>query len=392
MAQFLRWIRRACRFLFALFLWLHALFILNAAPSLVPYASRLKSNAAELGVLLLLATLTILESYGIGNVIVDAIYIYFFPFVFLFHCVLLLFRGIKRGYEAVWGQDEPLNVSLKQFVVAPQPALVQAPPTTQAAVTEIPESNAQTEKQSLFSIVLRPFRRFLLLWCLLLLVASHRGLLLIALIVVLFQLCRLLIQVFALAVVSSNWLGELEQRIKNYADGLISKLLLAKEITQDFQNVFLSITALEIGVSVLRSRRRVIQWTMYLGTLFFLGIYMYLALIFSFAYYGVARALNIPYDWTTSVVNSMFMPLTFGSLPSSNWIRALGGVHSLTVLALSIGTVFGYIRQKLDSLNDVANELSERLEQAEVRVKVAQMREKFQPASAPSSAAPQPSK
>jgi len=131
---------------------------------------------------------------------------------------------------------------------------------------------------------------------------------------------------------------------------------------------------------------------MYLGTLFFLGIYMYLALIFSFAYYGVARALNIPYDWTTSIVNSMFMPLTFGSLPSSNWIRALGGVHALAVLALSIGTIFGYIRQKLDSLHDVADELSKRLEQAEVRAKVAEMREKFQPASAPSSAVPQPSK
>jgi hypothetical protein len=391
MAKFLRWIRWACRFLLAFFLWLHALFILNVAPSLVPYASHVKSNAAELTVLLLLAALTILASYGIGNVFVDAIYIYFFPFVFLFYCALLLFKGIKRGYEVVWGQDEPLNISLKQFAVAPQPTLVQAPPT-KPAVTETPEGSAPAEKRSLFGIILRPFRKFLLLWCLLLLVASHRGLLLIALIVVLFQLCRLLIQVFALAVISRNWLGELEQRIKNYADDLIGKLLLAKEITQDFQKVFLSITALEIGVSLLRSRRRVVQWTMYLGTLFFLAIYTYLALIFSFAYYGVARALNIPYDWTTSIVNSMFMPLTFGSLPSSNWIRALGGVHALAVLALSIGTIFGYIRQKLDSLNDVADELSKRLEQAEVRARVAEMREKFQPTPPPSTAVPEPNK
>jgi len=390
MAQFLRWIRRACRFLLALFLWLHALFVLNVAPSLVPYASRVKSNAAELTVLLLLAALTILASYGIGNVVVDAIYIYFFPFVFLFYCALLLFKGIK-GYEAVWGEDEPLNVSLKQLVVAPQPTPVHAPPT-RLAVTETPKGNAPAEKRSLFGAILRPFRKFLLLWCLLLLVTSHRDLLLIALIVVLFQLCRLLIQVFSLAVVSSNWLGELEQRIRNYADDLIGKVLLAKEITQDFQNLFLSITALEIGLTLLRSRRRVVQWTMYLGTLFFLGIYIYLALIFSFAYYGVARALNIPYDWTTSIVNSMFMPLTFGSLPSSNWIRALGGIHALAVLALSIGTIFGYIRQKLDSLHNVADELSKRLEQAEVRAKVAEMREKFQPASPPSGAVPQPSK
>jgi hypothetical protein len=391
MAQFLRWIRRVCRFLLAFFLWLHALFILNVAPSLVPYASHVKSNTAELTVLLLLATLTILASYGIGNVVVDAIYIYFFPFVFLFYCAFFLFKGIKGGYEAVWGQDEPLDVSLKQLVIAPQPTLVQASPT-QVAVAETPEGNAPAEGRSWFGMILRPFRKFLLLWCLLLLVASHRGLLLVALIVVLFQLCRLLIQVFALAVVSSNWLGELEQRIRNYADDVIGKLLLAKEITQDFQKVFLSITALQVGVSLLRSRRRVVQWAMYLGTLFFLGIYVYLALIFSFAYYGVARVLNIPYDWTTSIVNSMFMPLTFGSLPSSNWIRALGGVHALAVLALSIGTIFGYIRQKLDSLHGVADELSKRLEQAEVRAKVELMREKFQPASPPPSAVPQDSK
>jgi hypothetical protein len=99
----MRWLRRVCRFSLASFLWLHALFVLNVSPSLAPYAPRLKSNAAELTVLLLLAALTLLASCGIGNVLVDAIYIYFFPFILLFYFALFVFKAIGLGYKAVWG-------------------------------------------------------------------------------------------------------------------------------------------------------------------------------------------------------------------------------------------------------------------------------------------------
>jgi hypothetical protein len=241
-----------------------------------------------------------------------------------------------------------------------------------------------------------PFRQFVLLWCLLLVLASHQLLVWIALIVVLFQLARFLIQVFAFAIISSSWLGELEHRIRSYADGLIGKILMAKEITQDLHNVWVMLTALEFGVALLRDRRRVVQWTMYLGTLLFLAVYIYLAVIFSFAYYGVARVQNIPYEWITSFADSMFMPLTFGSLPRSNWIKVLGGVHAFSVLALGVGTVFGYLRKKLDSLHDAAEELSGRLQQAELRAKLAEIGQKFQPQPQPqapqSDPSPQPNK
>jgi len=382
MKQFMRWVRKTCRFLFASFLWLHALFILDVAPSLAPYAQRLRTNVAELTVLLLLVVLNLLDGYGIGNVIVDALYIYFFPFIFLFYCVLLLFKAILKGYALLWGQDEPLNVSFEKIraklptaqIPREQPVVVQAP---QSVVPQTPPESQARNKRSVLGIALRPFMHFALLWGLLLLLASHRLFVWIALFVVLFHLAKFLIGAFALAIISRNWLGQLEQRLRKYADELINKALLAKEITQDLQQVWLALTALEIGIALLRNRRRIGQWTMYLGILFFLGIYLYLALVFSFAYYGVARLSNLSYAWATSFVNSLFMPFAFTGLPPNNWIKLLAGIHGFSVLALGIGTILGYIGQRLDSLHVVADELSGRLQQAEVRAKLAAMSEKF---------------
>ena len=59
-------------------------------------------------------------------------------------------------------------------------------------------------------------------------------------------------------------------------------------------------------------------------------------------------------------------------------MRLLAGIHGFSVIVLGIGSVLGYVGQKLDSLHVVADELSGRLEQAEVRAKLAAMREKFQ--------------
>ena len=99
MSDFARGIRKLVRFLLAGIIWAHALFVFQvpdtALNRLLP---RLHTSLGEFFVVALIIGLSILTSYGWGKVTVDLIYIYFFPFILLFHIGRLGIRfSVKLG-------------------------------------------------------------------------------------------------------------------------------------------------------------------------------------------------------------------------------------------------------------------------------------------------------
>src|SRR5438067_1330711 len=91
-------VRRIIRTIGAIAIRLNALFLLRIAPpSLRPLAARLHLQLGEAAVLLLLASLSILYSYGWKKLIVDLLYIYFFPFIAIFQLVRLVLTPLFRG-------------------------------------------------------------------------------------------------------------------------------------------------------------------------------------------------------------------------------------------------------------------------------------------------------
>ena len=99
---------------------------------------------------------------------------------------------------------------------------------------------------------LRPFRHFTLLWCLLLLLTTHRWLLRTALVVVSVQLVALLIGI-ALSFTSNDWLSKFSQAFQQESEKLIKKVTEANaEVTQDVRSAWVSLRLYLMGVYFLQ--------------------------------------------------------------------------------------------------------------------------------------------
>jgi hypothetical protein len=334
----------------------------------------LSLNLSEATVLFLLTGAAILFSYGATNVFIDVCYIYFFPFILVFYFVWITFRLVIRGYRFVWRDHEPFENPLGIVVSRPQHAATPPPPSSGADVQR--DTKSWDWKKGILAFF-KPLHQFTLLWCLLLLLTSHRSLLAIALAIVLFHIGRFLLFVIRVAGASTKWLPQLEERIKSYAENLIEKVSAVQEITPDLQQTWSAIVAIQIGISLLENRRRVVQWTMYLGTLFFLGVYLYLALLFSFAYYGTARLQGVSLSWASAAVYSVFIPFAFSDFPANIWVKLIAGVHATVVVLIGLGAIFGYMQKKVNSLHAVAQALNTKLQQPEIKEKLAKMKERF---------------
>lgn len=375
MNQLLHWIRKLTRFVLAILLWLNALLLLKVTPpSLSPLALRLHLGLGEVTILLLIAMSSVLLSYGWKNIAVDMLYLYFFPFVLLYHFIRLTLRASGYFVKIFSPASPRLSSSGSALTVRVQSSV----PTV---------SNAQTQATgkhffSLRSVLrhsLRPFFQFTLLWSLLLLLASHRWLLWAALIIVLAHLARTLVKVLGLAVFSIKGLSQLEDRIKKYAENLIAKILSLEQIepTQDVRQAWMSITGLQLGIAFLRNRQRAVQWMIFMAVLVFGAIYLYIAVLFGFAYYGVARIQLIPYSWGEAFVTALFILFEIGSLPHNIWIQILAGIQCLFVIMVGGGTIFGYLQKKIDSVYKAADFLNSRFQDEEIRRKIEMLSEKF---------------
>ncbi|HEY5176753.1 MAG TPA: hypothetical protein VII95_14425 [Terriglobales bacterium] len=254
--------------------------------------------------------------------------------------------------------------------------------------TEEPASRVGQEcedvKTRIRRLITTPFVRFSLLWCLLLLLTSSRILLSIALAVVLLHIARALVAIVGVAVLSTNWLSQLEDRIKSKAETWIAGILSANESAppETLNQTVAPLVGLQLALALLRNRQRVAQWAMFLGLVVFVGIYLYLALLFSVAYCGIARLTHVTLTWYDSVVYSIFIPFAFSDLPKNAWLKGLAGFHAVFVILLGVTTVFGYLQRKLNALYNVADSLSARLQEPEVRTKIVIMADKLKPPNA----------
>src|SRR5437763_4570782 len=97
MKRITKFIRRTVLFSLATVIWLHALFLWNfAAPSVDPLARRFGLKTSELVIFLLMLTYTLLRSYGPKRIMLDSLYIFFFPVVLCYFLVDGVYGLVKR--------------------------------------------------------------------------------------------------------------------------------------------------------------------------------------------------------------------------------------------------------------------------------------------------------
>jgi len=253
----------------------------------------------------------------------------------------------------------------------------------------LPTNRIVTKKTTaeLLRFLLRPFRRFMLLWCILLLVTTHIEIVWLCLIVVLAQLAGQ-IWIMLKILLFTPWAGESLRKLGPALLTPINNALAALAVvtreaapTDELKNLWNQLTIWRKVVDFLKTPYLLSRWTWVLGIVFLATVYVYIAILFSFAYYGIARVSGVAYPWPDALVTSMFIPFFISDLPRILAIKLLSGIHCLLVLGVGIGTIVNFLNRRLDAIRRAATDISDRFADESIREKYVILEEKFSPRS-----------
>jgi hypothetical protein len=131
--------------------------------------------------------------------------------------------------------------------------------------------------------------------------------------------------------------------------------------SQELKSRWNEVRGWKMITSFMRDDYLVSRWAWVIGAISFGAIYGYIALLFSFVYFGIARVSGIPYRWPDSLVASLFIPLFATELPKTILFRVVGGMHFSLVVTIGIGTFFSFLRRRLSAIRAAATAINDRL-------------------------------
>jgi hypothetical protein len=354
-------VRKATTFFLAVFLWLHAFLFLNVQSALITKCTRLlRLTTSEVILFGLLAIFSCLTASGFWKTLLSLVYIYFFPFVLLgyaFYVSFLILRAINGWFRAQIGESKQATNTL--VVDQKASAITPALPASSAS------QDAGTKKRipELLRFVLNPFRRFMILWCILLLAATHLSVVWLCLIVVFTNLARKMFLMLRVVLFSDPWLKKVEPALLAGLNGSIAALTAVTHDaapTTELKNLWNQVSLWRKLLEFLKNSYLLSMWAWFLGVVFLVSVYIYVAVFFSFAYYGIARVSNVSFSWPEALVTSLFIPFFISELPKILAVKLLGGIHCALVLALGVGTFVRFLRRKLNDIRRAAGDLSNR--------------------------------
>ncbi len=361
MANVFEIIRKMTTFFLAVFLWLHAFLFLNVQSTLISRCTQLlhltTSEVVLFGLLFIFSCLT---ASGFWKTLLSLAYIYLFPFVLLayaFYGCFVIVRAINKWFRAQIGETQRLTNTL----VVEQKATAIAP-----ALAPSPGSEGVGPKKrivELLGFLLKPFRRFMLLWCILLIVATHATGVWLCLVVVLANLARKMFSMLKVVLFSDPWLKKIEPAFLTGLNATIAALTaVTREAapTAELKNLWTQVSGWKKILEFLKDSYLLSMWAWFLGVVLLISIYIYVAVYFSFAYYGIARINGVSYSWADAAVNSLFIPFFISELPKILAVKLLGGIHCALVVTLGIGTFVKFLRRKLEDIRNAAADLSSR--------------------------------
>jgi hypothetical protein len=375
-------VRRVTTFLLACFLWLHALFFFNTQSTLVAKYSRMVRLAPSEAVLcVLLVVFTFVAASGFWKSLLSLTYIYAFPLILIgraMQCCFVILRMMNRWFKA---QATPPQLRNSLLIEHGGAGKAPPPPTSFSAQTD-----KKTTPTEILQFLSRPFRRFMPLWCALLLVTTHKLVAWACLLVILLQLVQQICVLLKL-VLFTPWLGATLNKIgpallKPIHDHFRALGTVTRDATanDELKKLWDQLNLWRRILNFFSNRYLLSRWAWVLATIFLASTYSYIALLFSFAYYGLARVSGVSYSWPDAFVNSLFIPFFFSDLPKILAIKILSGVHCALVLGVGIGTIVNFLGRRLEAIRRAASDISERFADPNVYEKVLILQEKFAPA------------
>jgi hypothetical protein len=377
MAALTESIRKPTTFLLAVFLWLHAVLFLNVHSAVISKCSQLLHlTTSEAALFILLLTFSLVTCSGFWRSLRSLAYVYGFPIVLLgyalYGCFLAL-RGVNRWFVS---QADP---GLKEIDLAVQK---EAEASSSCVVAHPQRGNqvgAKEKSLDVLCVLLRPFRTATFLWCLLLLFTTHTWVLWLSLIVVLLQLMGKVFRLLKATLFAAPFLRKAGLQLLRRVDTALQGLdLVTTESTPtpELKNLFNQLSTIDKVTRFLGNRDLVVRWALLLAAVFLGGVYIYIAILFSFVYYAIARVSAVAYSWPEALVTSLFVPFLIGDLPRVVMAKLLGGIQCTLIVTVGVGTVLTYIRRRLDRIQVEAMAIGKRFADQSVRERYLILQEK----------------
>jgi hypothetical protein len=351
-------IRKLTTFLLAAFLWLHAVFILNVHSTFATKSAQyLRLTISETLLLALLVIFSFASGSGFWKPFRSLLYIYAFPFVLFWKLLFWFFlalRALHRWFKAqAYQSEDTLVVEQKEL---------SAPPLASATAPTKPGTKERMKEFLNFS--LRPFRRFTFLWCILMLSATHIQIVWVCLVVLMMHLARRIFGLLKIMLFFDPYMKRAIERMFNIVGNAVDTInAFTPDATpsQELKTRWNEVKTWKMITDFLRDEYLVSRWAWILGAVSFGLIYGYIALLFSFAYFGIARVSGISYPWADTLVASLFIPLFARELPKTILLRVLGGIHFSLAVTLGIGTFFGFLHRRLFAIRTAATVVNDKL-------------------------------
>ena len=360
-------VRKITTVFLASFLWLHALLFLNPQSIVIAKSAKLlQLTTSEVVLFVLLVMFSFAAGSGFWKPLLSAMYIYFFPFVVLwyfFYWCFLILRAMNRWL------DKRAHPGL---IVAPAITQNELEIATPPASSPDIKVKPKTKAADVVQFLLRPFLRFTWLWCALLLVTTHKGIEWLCLIVVGFHLTRDIFLILEFILFSEPWMEKLGKVLLGVIETAVAGIAVVTPDTSptpELKNFFNQVKVWTKIVNFLKDPYLVSRWAWILGIMFFGFVYVYIAGLFSFAYYGIARVSGVAFPWSDAAVASLFIPFFISELPKVLALKLVAGLHCVLVLAVGIGTLINFIQRRLRSIHVAAMNISDRLSDQAVREK-----------------------
>lgn len=334
-------IRKTTTFLLAVFVWLHALFLLNFGSGIVAKgAYYLRLTTSETIVLALLVIFSFASGSGFWKPVSSVLYIYAFPFVLFWKALYCLFRAIRSLHR--WFKKH-------SYTEAKSETEKVTPPIT----IDKPEKATPRDKQAkaFVKFLARPFYRFVWLWCILLLIATHIEIIWVCLAVVAIHLLRKIFLVLEVMFFFDPYLERAIDSILATVEKAVNAVSIFNpeaEPSDELKNTCTQIKGWKLILGLLKNNYLVSRWAWVLSVASFVLIYVYFAALFSFVYLGMAKVGHVGLSWGNALVSSLFIPLFAADLPRTIAFRLVAGIQVVLVLAVGFGTFYSFLQRRLN--------------------------------------------
>ncbi len=376
-------VRRLTTFLLAGLLWAHVLLFLNLnSRRLSGIDNFLHLNFSEVVLLVLLLLFSLLAASGLWGMVKSFAYIYFFPFIVLAYGLYLLFLLLRSLNNWFQGKEPKLVPQ----TLSGQSKAIEA---STAKIGSAEDNKKQKKSPNILQFVTRPLRRFTILWCILLLVASHKYVIWVCLIVISLQLGRKIIVILRSVFFFDVWLKKFWQSISSAVEtGLAALATVSAEATRtkELENLWNQMRVWKKTFTFLSDTNLISNWGRVLAVVTFGSLYVYIAIIFSFVYFGIASVSGLKLAWPDALVTSIFIPAYVTDLPHVFALRLAGGLHFALVFLVGIGTVMNFFRKRLEEIRISAMKISDRFSEQNIQEKYLILEAKYAQATTSTSA------